>query len=259
MADALGVADPRCDAWHPPAIGQGQRERREARRGQPRLHDFDDEEHQAEGLRRGHAGGADGVGSCDGDAMCPSPRQCRGPRPARQRRARLGPARPHVSGPDRGAEPLPEPGEPAITVQNVSVGDGGNAIVGNVTQHASVIVSDKVPAPRRGRRRRSRAPGEGAIPPMPGGKHRHERSHPKYRPDAGEPALRRQNPFRRRMPLAGGARQKALPHARRCTGIGRAEGKPERAQARAVHEGCDRGAKAGFRRCWGRRGSCWKR
>ena len=33
--------------------------------------------------------------------------------------------------------------EPAITVQNVSVGDGGKAIVGNVTQHASVIVSDK--------------------------------------------------------------------------------------------------------------------
>jgi hypothetical protein len=38
-------------------------------------------------------------------------------------------------------------GEPAITVQNVSVGDGGKAIVGNVTQHASVIVSDKGPAP----------------------------------------------------------------------------------------------------------------
>jgi hypothetical protein len=34
-------------------------------------------------------------------------------------------------------------GGPAVTVQNVSVGDGGNAIVGNVTQHASVIVSDK--------------------------------------------------------------------------------------------------------------------
>ncbi|MBX9647153.1 MAG: hypothetical protein K2X57_08860, partial [Xanthobacteraceae bacterium] len=33
--------------------------------------------------------------------------------------------------------------EPAITVQNVSVSDGGNAIVGNVTQHASVIVKDK--------------------------------------------------------------------------------------------------------------------
>ena len=38
-------------------------------------------------------------------------------------------------------------GEPAITVQNVSVGDGGKAIVGNVTQHASVIVSDKNLAP----------------------------------------------------------------------------------------------------------------
>jgi len=37
-------------------------------------------------------------------------------------------------------------GEPAITVQNVSVGDGGNAIVGNVTQHANVVVSDKKPA-----------------------------------------------------------------------------------------------------------------
>ena len=36
-------------------------------------------------------------------------------------------------------------GEPAITVQNVSVGDGGKAIVGNVTQHRSVIVSDKNP------------------------------------------------------------------------------------------------------------------
>jgi hypothetical protein len=34
-------------------------------------------------------------------------------------------------------------GEPGITVQNVSVSDGGNAIVGNFTQHASVIVSDK--------------------------------------------------------------------------------------------------------------------
>ena len=38
-------------------------------------------------------------------------------------------------------------GEPAITVQNVRVGDGGKAIVGNVTQHASVIVSDNGGAP----------------------------------------------------------------------------------------------------------------
>jgi hypothetical protein len=38
-------------------------------------------------------------------------------------------------------------GGPAITVQNVSVADGGNAIVGNVTQHASVVVADQSPAP----------------------------------------------------------------------------------------------------------------
>ena len=33
-------------------------------------------------------------------------------------------------------------GAPVVTVQNVSVGDGGNAIVGNVTQHAGVMASD---------------------------------------------------------------------------------------------------------------------
>ena len=68
------------------------------------------------------------------------------PRPATQRRARIGPARPHVSRPDRGAEPLPEPGR-ACHHRAERVGrDGGKAIVGNVTQHASVIVSDKNPA-----------------------------------------------------------------------------------------------------------------
>jgi hypothetical protein len=34
-------------------------------------------------------------------------------------------------------------GAPAVTVQNLSVGDGGRAIVGNVTQHGSVMVSGK--------------------------------------------------------------------------------------------------------------------
>ena len=33
-------------------------------------------------------------------------------------------------------------GERSVTVQNVSVQDGGSAIVGNVTQHASVIVAE---------------------------------------------------------------------------------------------------------------------
>lgn len=36
----------------------------------------------------------------------------------------------------------------------------------------------------------------------------------------------RQNPFRQCLPLAGSARQEALPHARRRTGIRRAKGKP---------------------------------
>ena len=58
--------------------------------------------------------------------------------------------------------------EPAITVQNVSVGDGGNAIVGNVTQHARVILSDKnagsaaqlAPKAVRARRRRGSTDAE---------------------------------------------------------------------------------------------------
>ena len=53
-------------------------------------------------------------------------------------------------------------GEPAITVQNVSVGDGGKAIVGNVTQHASVIVSDNHPAPAAMDARMVSTPDRGA-------------------------------------------------------------------------------------------------
>lgn len=57
-------------------------------------------------------------------------------------------------------------GEPAITVQNVSVAGGGKAIVGNVTQHARVIVSDKRPAstarkaPKAAGARRRREPAD---------------------------------------------------------------------------------------------------
>ena len=53
-------------------------------------------------------------------------------------------------------------------------------------------------------------------------KRRRERSRPPYRRDAGKPALRRQNPVRRIMPLAGGARQTAMPHARRGAELRRA-------------------------------------
>ena len=137
-------------------------------------------------------------------------------------------------------------GEPAITVQNVSVGDGGKAIVGNVTQHASVIVSDKngATAVTAGGCRCLIVARTSTVAWTESRKPRHERSRPQYRPDAGEPAVRRQNPLRRLVPLAGGARQKALPHARRCAGVRRAKGKPERAQARPVHQGRDRRAKA---------------
>lgn len=45
--------------------------------------------------------------------------------------------------------------EPAITVQNVSVADGGNAIVGNVTQHANVVVRDKSRAAAARKRRKA--------------------------------------------------------------------------------------------------------
>jgi len=58
---------------------------------------------------------------------------------------------------------------------------------------------------------------------MPSRKHKHERSHQGYRPDAGKPTLWRQNPFRRFVPLTGDARQKALPYAWRSTGIRRAK------------------------------------
>jgi hypothetical protein len=53
-------------------------------------------------------------------------------------------------------------GAPAVTVQNVSVQDGGRAIVGNVTQHANVVVADNggatamTDAQRRDRRARKR-------------------------------------------------------------------------------------------------------
>ena len=42
--------------------------------------------------------------------------------------------------------------EPAITVQNVSVGDGGNAILGNVTQHGAVFAGDRAAAARKRRK-----------------------------------------------------------------------------------------------------------
>ena len=175
--------------------------------------------------------------------MCPSPRPCRGPRPARQRRAHIGQARPHVSRPDRGAEPLSEP-KRACRYRAERVGRRRRQ--GHCRQRHAACARDRV-GQKSGIRGAEDAEGralraKARFRLRPGGKHRHERSRQKHRPDAGEPALWRQNPLRRRVPLAGGERQKALPHARRRTGIRRTKGKPERAQARAVQQGCDRRA-----------------
>src|SRR5262249_41790902 len=59
-------------------------------------------------------------------------------------------------------------GAPAVTVQNLSVGDGGRAIVATSRSMRAWSL-------------RTRKPG-------------HERSCPRYGSDAGEPALRRQDP-----------------------------------------------------------------
>ncbi|SPP96911.1 protein of unknown function [Bradyrhizobium vignae] len=64
-----------------------------------------------------------------------------------------------------------------------------------------------------------------------------QRSHPSYGCNAVEPALRRADTPRHRLPRAGDARQGTLPHARRRAEIGRAEGKPECAQTWNVHRG----------------------
>ena len=59
-------------------------------------------------------------------------------------------------------------GGTAITVQNVSVADGGNAIVGNVTQHAHVMLQDKRPAAAM-RARKVRMPRRSGRAPAPVG------------------------------------------------------------------------------------------
>src|SRR5258707_4710440 len=53
-------------------------------------------------------------------------------------------------------------GEPAITVQNVSGQGSGNAIVRDVTQHASVVFSDDHPAPAETDARMVSTPDRGA-------------------------------------------------------------------------------------------------
>jgi len=140
---------------------------------------------------------------------------------------------------------------PAITVQNVSVGDGGQRIVGNVTQHARVIVSDKNPASAARNAPKGSAPGEDAISADASGSTSMSDHIRNTGPMLASLRCWRQKP----VPAARAARRRctarSAAHARWCTGIRRTKVKPERAQARPVQQGCDRRAKGRFRCCLG--------
>ena len=150
-------------------------------------------------------------------------------------------------------------GEPAITVQNVSVGDGGKAIVGNVTQHASVIVSDKRP----GIRGAEGAEGRGLQP-----KAQFRRC------QAGSTGLSEH--IRNAGPMlasprcgaktrSGGAcRSPAVSGRKRCRMHGGARGSARRRQTGTrASTGCSPGMRSPsegrFGRCWVKRGGCWRR
>ena len=150
-------------------------------------------------------------------------------------------------------------GEPAITVQNVSVGDGGKAIVGNVTQHARVIVSDKNPAsaarnaPKASGSRRRRDSADAKREAQA------ERSHQQYRPDAGEPDVVAPKP----VPAARAARRRCTARsAAACTAVHRDPARQGQTGTRAS-TACSPGMRSPsdgrFRRCWVKRGSCWRR
>ena len=119
-------------------------------------------------------------------------------------------------------------GEQKVTVQHVTVGEGGQAIVGNVTQgqREPAAVDGAAPAPLALSKDKT-APMkviEGTTqPPFRFGARQRKndrRSSTPYRADAVEPALRRQDPLRQALQGAGGRGQEALPHAWRGGGIG---------------------------------------
>ena len=96
------------------------------------------------------------------------------------------------------------------------------------------------------------------MPPMPSGKHRRERSHAQYRPDAREPALWRQNPHQ------GACRSPAVRGRKRCRMHGGAQGSgaPRANQNARKHGLFTRDAIAERRQIQtllGKRGSCWER
>ena len=136
-------------------------------------------------------------------------------------------------------------GEPAITVQNVSVGGWRQR---HCRQRHAACERDRLgqepgvrgaEAPKAAGR-----PGDGANPRTPGRTHSRERSRPHTGPMLASPRCGAKT-------RSGGAcRSPAVHGKKRCRmhggapGSGPPKGKPERAQARPVHEGRDRRAKA---------------
>ena len=120
--------------------------------------------------------------------------------------------------------------EPAITVQNVRIADGGNAIVGNVTQHRSVIVSDNSGAAAATDARMRAMPDRGAREHDfrgRGGRSAGVNDHAADGSDAAASCVAARAAQRRIVPRAGGARQTTLPYLRRARWNQARKGKPE--------------------------------
>ena len=150
-------------------------------------------------------------------------------------------------------------GEPAITVQNVSVGDGGKAIVGNVTQHASVIVSDNKPQPAT-----RKAPKAARV--------RRGQDSADAKREAQPSAITSELPARcwqardvapKPAAVARAARRRCTAKsAAACTAAHRDPARQCQTRTRAS-TACSPGMRSPsdgrFRRCWGKHGRCWRR
>ena len=204
---------------------------------------FNGEKHQAEGFGRGHAGDANGVVHVMAMRCAHQFANERGHRPARKCRARLGPAGPHVSGPDRGTQPLSQ--QCASLPSPCRICRSAMAAGPSSAMSRSSASVERFP---------DKAFGVGART-----KHRHERSRPQYRPDADEPALRRKNPLRRNR---AARRRCAAKDAAACTAVRRNPARQRETRTR-ISTACSRGRhranESRFRRCWAARGSCCKR
>jgi len=119
-------------------------------------------------------------------------------------------------------------GEQKVTVQHVSVAEGGQAIVGNVTQAAPKTAPKKI-ADKTLALTDARQPAMSIIdgpvrkPVAARRKQKDEEawSSAQYRPDAVEPTLRGQNALGQALHVSSGQREKTLPDAWRSAGIGR--------------------------------------